>query len=108
VAQFYDFAPFDIVSSFTLLFTFVPELRQHARYHAMALQKLQGMHNCALGFWEMLQLLREHPHYLLISRWMLMLSKLKQNYQSQQKKSFKELEYILQGKLITARLTCSF
>jgi hypothetical protein len=37
---------------------------------------------------------------------MLMLSKLKQNYQSQQKKSFKELEYILQGKLITARLTC--
>jgi hypothetical protein len=50
VAQFYDFAPFDIVSSFTLLFTFVPKLRQHARYHAMALQKLQGMHNCALGF----------------------------------------------------------
>jgi hypothetical protein len=37
---------------------------------------------------------------------MLMLSKLKQNNQSQQKKSFKELEYILQGKLITARLTC--
>ena len=64
----------------------------------------RGCTTLPLGFWEMLLLLREHPQYRQISRYMLMLSKLKQNYQSQQKKSFKELECILQWKLITARL----
>jgi hypothetical protein len=34
--------------------------------------------------------------------------KAKTNYQSQQKKAFKELECILQGKLITARLNLFF
>jgi hypothetical protein len=69
------------------------------------LPKLRGYTTLPLDFWEMFQLLREHHQYRLISRCMLMLSKLKQNYQSQQKKSFKELECILQGKLITARLS---
>ena len=48
--------------------------------------KVKGYTTLPLDFWEMLQLLREHHHYHLIWRCMLMLSKLKQNYQSQQKK----------------------
>ena len=147
MAQFYYFAPFDIVLSFTFLSTFVPELQQKETgktvfnfgsyiYYTMisemdtmllngtlkivcpvcdvllrmplpgekTLQKLRGYTTLTLDFWEMFQLLREHHQYRLISRYMLLLSKLKQNYQSKQTKIFKELECILQGKLITARL----
>jgi hypothetical protein len=113
VAQFYYFAPFDIVSSFTFLSTFVPELRQKETVKTVFnlgscwlhilqddfrdgcnaanwniedrlsclrcllkdsparredITKVKGVHNFALGFLGMFQLLREHHQYRLISR----------------------------------------
>ena len=54
----------------------------------------KGYTTLSLDVWKMFQLLREHPQYCIISRCMLMLSKLKKSL-IEPKKAFKELECIL-------------